>query len=168
MDALGITFTVILVVAAILVGLYFLGRKLQKKSDESQKFIDQNRQMVSAFVIDKKKMKLSAANFPKGSFDKVPFYLKYRKLPMAKVKVGPQIVTMLGDGNVFKTLPTKRNLKLEISGAYILGYSTAKKGEKKYEPPKKLTWREKLMAKAQSLKSQSKDQSKKAGSSKKK
>ena len=25
--------------------------KLQKKSDESQKFIDQNRQMVSAFVI---------------------------------------------------------------------------------------------------------------------
>ena len=87
---------------------------------------------------------------------------------MAKVKVGPQIVTMLCDGNVFKTLPTKRNLKLEISGAYILGYSTAKKGEKKYEPPKKLTWREKLMAKAQSLKSQSKDQSKKAGSSKKK
>ena len=164
MDALGITFTVILVV----VGLYFLGRKLQKKSDESQKFIDQNRQMVSAFVIDKKKMKLSEANFPKGSFDKVPFYLKYRKLPMAKVKVGPQIVTMLCDGNVFKTLPTKRNLKLEISGAYILGYSTAKKGEKKYEPPKKLTWREKLMAKAQSLKSQSKDQSKKAGSSKKK
>ena len=73
MDALSITFTVILVVAAILVGLYFLGRKLQKKSDESQKFIDQNRQMVSAFVIDKKKMKLSEANFPKGSFDKCHF-----------------------------------------------------------------------------------------------
>ncbi len=151
MDPIGVVFTVILVVAVILVGLYFLGRKLQKKSDESQKMIDQNRQMVSAFVIDKKKMKLSEANFPKGSFDKVPFYLKYRKLPMAKVKVGPQIVTMLCDGNVFKTLPIKRNMKLEISGAYILGYSTAKKGEKKYEPPKKLSWREKLMAKAQGL-----------------
>ena len=151
MDPIGVVFTVILVVAVILVGLYFLGRKLQKKSDESQKMIDQNRQMVSAFVIDKKKMKLSEANFPKGSFDKVPFYLKYRKLPMAKVKVGPQIVTMLCDGNVFKTLPSKRNMKLEISGAYILGYSTAKKGEKKYEPPKKLSWREKLMAKAQGL-----------------
>ena len=151
MDPIGVVFTVILVVAVILVGLYFLGRKLQKKSDESQKMIDQNRQMVSAFVIDKKKMKLSEANFTKGSFDKVPFYLKYRKLPMAKVKVGPQIVTMLCDGNVFKTLPIKRNMKLEISGAYILGYSTAKKGEKKYEPPKKLSWREKLMAKAQGL-----------------
>ncbi len=83
--------------------------------------------------------------------DSVPFYLKHRKLPMAKVKVGPQIVTMLCDGTVFKTLPVKRNMKLEISGAYILGYSTAKKGEKKPEPPKKLTWREKLSAKMASM-----------------
>lgn len=157
MDALSITFTVIIIVALVLVGLYFLGRKLQKKSDESQKMIDQNRQTVPAFVIDKKKMKLSEANFPKGSLEKVPFYLKNRKLPMAKVKVGPQIVTMLCDGKVFKTLPIKRNMKLEISGAYILGYSTAKKGEKKYEPPKKLTMREKLAAKMDSLKKKDKD-----------
>ncbi len=147
MDTMGVIFTIFLVVAAVLVGLYFLGRKLQKKSDESQKMINQNKQTVAAFVIDKKKMKLSEANFPKGSLDSVPFYLKHRKLPMAKVKVGPQIVTMLCDGTVFKTLPIKRNMKLEISGAYILGYSTAKKGEKKPEPPKKLTWREKLSAK---------------------
>ena len=152
MDAMGITFTVVLIVAAVLVGLYFLGRKLQKKSDESQKMIDQNRQTVPAFVIDKKKMKLSEANVPKGSIEKVPFYLKYRKLPMAKVKVGPQIVTMLCDGKVFKNLPVKRNMKLEISGAYILGFSTAKKGEKRPEPPKKLTWREKMAAKAKGLK----------------
>lgn len=127
MDAMGITFTVVLIVAAVLVGLYFLGRKLQKKSDESQKMIDQNRQTVPAFVIDKKKMKLSEANFPKGSIEKVPFYLKYRKLPMAKVKVGPQIVTMLCDGKVFKNLPVKRNMKLEISGAYILAFPPLKR-----------------------------------------
>ena len=34
MDTMGVIFTIFLVVAAVLVGLYFLGRKLQKKSDE--------------------------------------------------------------------------------------------------------------------------------------
>ena len=146
MDTLGIIFTVVLVVAAILVGLFFLGRHLQKKQGEAQKAIDQNRQTVQAYVIDKKKMKLSEANFPKAASEKIPFYLKTRKLPMAKVKVGPQIITMLVDTNVYKTLPVKRNLRLEISGAYILGYNTAKKGEKKPEVKRKLTFREKVAA----------------------
>ena len=146
MDTLGIIFTVVLVVAAILVGLFFLGRHLQKKQGEAQKAIDQNRQTVQAYVIDKKKMKLSEANFPKAASEKIPFYLKTRKLPMAKVKVGPQIITMLVDTNVYKTLPVKRNMRLEISGAYILGYNTAKKGEKKPEVKRKLTFREKVAA----------------------
>ena len=97
-------------------------------------------------IIDKKKMKLSEANFPKAASEKIPFYLKARKLPMAKVKVGPQIITMLVDTNVYKTLPVKRNMRLEISGAYILGYNTAKKGEKKPEVKRKLTFREKVAA----------------------
>ena len=163
MDTLGIIFTIVVVVALVLVGLYFLGNKLQKKADESQKMINQNKQKVEGFVIDKKKMKLSEAkeSFPKGSFDKVPFYLKIRKLPMAKVKVGPQILTMLVEDSVYKTLPTKRSMRLEVSGAYIMGYSTAKKGEKKYEPPKKLTFREKLLAKANQLKKGNKKENKK-------
>ncbi|MBQ7063470.1 MAG: hypothetical protein IJM90_01075 [Firmicutes bacterium] len=152
MDTLGIIFIVVLSVAAVLVGLYFLGRHLQKKQDESQKMINQNRQVVQAYVIDKKKLKMSEANFPKAAMGQLPWYLKNRKLPMAKVKIGPQILTMLVDGKVFKDLPTKKNLKLEVSGAYILGYNTSKKGEKKPEqPPRKLTLREKLQARLDSL-----------------
>ena len=152
MDTLGIIFIVVLAVAAVLVGLYFLGRHLQKKQDESQKMINQNRQVVQAYVIDKKKLKMSEANFPKAAMGQLPWYLKNRKLPMAKVKIGPQILTMLVDGKVFKDLPTKKNLKLEVSGAYILGYNTSKKGEKKAEqPPRKLTLREKLQARLDSL-----------------
>ncbi len=144
MDTLGIIFTVILVVALLLVGLYFLGNRLQKKQNESQALIQQNRQTVSAMVIDKKKMKLTESNLPKQAIEGVPFYLKIRKLPMAKVKVGPQFMTLLCDPKVFENLPVKRVVKLEIAGAYIMGFSTAKKGEKIIEKPRKLTFREKL------------------------
>ncbi|MBR2262960.1 MAG: hypothetical protein IJ917_01220 [Firmicutes bacterium] len=147
MDTLGIIFTVILVVALLLVGLYFLGNKLQKKQAESQTMIQQNRQTISAMVIDKKKMKLTESNLPKQAIEGVPFYLKIRKMPMVKVKIGPQFMTMLCDPKVYEVLPVKRVLKLEISGAYILGFSTAKKGEKYVAPPRKLTLREKLQNK---------------------
>ena len=64
MDTLGIIFTVVLVIAAIVAGMYFLGKYLQKKQAESQQLIDQNRQKITAFIIDKKKAKVSEANFP--------------------------------------------------------------------------------------------------------
>ena len=57
MDTLGIIFTVVLVIAAIIAIMYFVGRRLQKKQAESQQMIDQNRQKITAFIIDKKKAK---------------------------------------------------------------------------------------------------------------
>ena len=147
MDTLGIIFTVILVVALVLVGLYFLGNKLQKKQAESQQLIQQNRQTVSAMVIDKKKIKITESGLPKQALEEVPWYLKVRKMPMAKVKIGPQFMTLLCEPKVFETLPLKKMIKLEISGAYIMGYNTAKKGEKLVEKPRKLTFREKLQNK---------------------
>lgn len=151
MDTLGIIFTVVIIVIIVLVGLYFLGRKLQKKQVASQEMIEQNRQQVSALIIDKKKMKITDSTLPKAAVNQVPFYLKMRKMPMVKVKIGPQIATLLCDGKVFKSLPVKKMVKIEIAGAYILGYSTAKKGDRKPEPPAKLTFREKLAAKIASL-----------------
>lgn len=154
MDTVGIIFTVILGVAAVIIALYFLGKHLQKKQNESQQMIDQNRQMISAFVIDKGKMKLSDANFPKGSLDQIPWYLKNRKMPMAKVKVGPQMITMLVENKIYKALPTKRNMKLEVAGAYIMNFSTAKKGEKEIKAPEKKTMVDKLKEKTAKLRSQ--------------
>ena len=151
MDTLGIIFTVVIIVILVLVGLYFLGRKLQKKQVASQEMIEQNRQQISALIIDKKKMKITDSTLPKAAVNQVPFYLKMRKMPMVKVKIGPQIATLLCDGKVFKSLPVKKMVKIEIAGAYILGYSTAKKGDRKPEPPAKLTFREKLAAKIASL-----------------
>ena len=166
MDTLGIIFTVVIIVILVLVGLYFLGRKLQKKQVASQEMIEQNRQQVSALIIDKKKMKITDSTLPKAAVNQVPFYLKMRKMPMVKVKIGPQIATLLCDGKVFKSLPVKKMVKIEIAGAYILGYSTAKKGDRKPEPPAKLTFREKLAAKIASLRPSAKGDKKNKDSKK--
>ena len=98
-------------------------------------------------VIDKKKIKLTESGLPKQAIEGVPWYLKLRKMPMAKVKIGPQFMTLLCEPKVFENLPVKKVVKLEIPGAYIIGFSTAKKGEKIVEKPRKLTFREKLQNK---------------------
>ena len=171
MDVVGIIFTVLIVLILVFVALYFIGRHLQKKQNESQAMIDQNRQTVSAYIIDKKKMKLSESNLPKAALSEVPWYMKARKLPMVKVKVGPQIATMICDADAYKTIPLKKTVKIEVAGAYILSYSTAKKGQQIVEKPKKLSWRQRMQARLNNTneklkKKQAEDKKKNAASEK--
>jgi hypothetical protein len=58
------------------------------------------------------------------------------KAPLAKVKIGPQILTMFVDEKVFDSLPIKKEVKAEISGMYIISVkgmhgTVIKKDEKK-------------------------------------
>ncbi len=156
MDGLGIFFTVLVAVVLVLVGLYFLGKHLQKKQAESQAVIDQNRQTISALIIDKKKAKIKDANFPQTVMDQIPKRMMLFKMPLVKIKAGPQIMTLFCDKKVFEALPVKRIVKLEISGGYILGFSTQKKGEKKIVIEHKPTFREKIYNKLQELQNKSK------------
>ena len=151
MDALGIIFTILIVIAIIFAILYFVGKKMQKKQAASAHLIQQNKQIISALIIDKKRTKITEANMPKSVMDEVPKRMRFQKVPLVKIKVGPQIITMFTDKNTFEALPVKKIVKLEVSGGYILGYTTQKKGEKKVEFERKLTWREKLANKIQDM-----------------
>lgn len=111
---------VILVVLVILLAvLYFAGRKLEKKQLDSQKLIEASSQTVSMLVIDKKKMKLTETPLPKSVIDQTPKYLRWAKMPVVKAKIGPKVVTLIADGNVFKQLPVKAECKAKVSGIYI-------------------------------------------------
>ena len=151
MDALGIIFTILIVIAIIFAILYFVGKKMQKKQAANAHLIQQNKQIISALIIDKKRTKITEANMPKSVMDEVPKRMRFQKVPLVKIKVGPQIITMFTDKNTFEALPVKKIVKLEVSGGYILGYTTQKKGEKKVEFERKLTWREKLSNKLQDM-----------------
>lgn len=120
-----ITFIVVVTVSlGILVALYFAGKKLKDKQDEQQALIEQNKMSVSLLVIDKKKMKLKDANLPASVMAQVPKISRGVKVPMVKVKVGPQIMTMFCDEAIFDQIPVKKEVKATISGNYI----TAVKG----------------------------------------
>lgn len=118
---------VLAVVAVVLVVLYFVGRKLQTRADGQQEMINQSKMTVSILVIDKKKMRVQDSNLPKMVQDQVPAYLKWRKMPLVKAKIGPKIQTLMCDDKVFKELPVKRNVKVDLAGMYIVGIKGYKK-----------------------------------------
>lgn len=110
---------VLVVLVLLVVALYFLGKKMQKKQAEQQAQIDAAKQSVSMLVIDKKKMKLSEAGLPAAVLEQAPKYMRRAKLPIVKAKIGPQILSLICDGEIFDSVPVKKEVKATISGIYI-------------------------------------------------
>ncbi len=109
------------VVAAIGVGLYFFSRWAYRRMGDQQSMIDKTKTTVSIYVIDKKKDKLTNANFPKAVTDQIPKYSRLLKMPLVKAKIGPTIATLICDKQVFDVIPLKKNVKVELAGIYISG-----------------------------------------------
>ena len=114
-----ITLIVIGVLVAILVVLYFLGKKAQKKQAEQQVLLEQNKQTVSMLIIDKKRMKIMDAGFPKMVTDNIPKRARLSKVPVVKAKIGPKITPLLCDEAIFDDVPVKAEIKAVVSGIYI-------------------------------------------------
>ena len=116
-------FIVLIIILAIIVGaliaLYFVGKKMQKKQEANQASIDAAAQTMNFFIIDMKKMKLSEAGLPKIVTEQTPKYLRRAKLPILKVKVGPRVMSLICDANVFNTLAPKQEVKATVSGIYV-------------------------------------------------
>ena len=116
-----IIFAICLVIAiAILAGLYFYGRKLQNKQVEQREQLNAAAQNVTMLVIDKKKMKLNEANLPKIVMEQTPKYLRRSKIPVVKAKIGPKIMTLICDEEIYDQVPVKAEIKAQVSGLYIM------------------------------------------------
>ena len=110
---------VLIVLILLVVVLYFLGKKIQKKQAEQQAQIDAAKQSVSMLIIDKKKMKLKDAGLPDVVLEQAPKYMRRAKLPIVKAKIGPQIMSLICDSEIFDSVPVKKEVKATISGIYI-------------------------------------------------
>ena len=109
------------VTVAVMVGLYFYGRKLQKKQVDQREQLNAAAQNVTMLVIDKKRMKLKEANLPKIVLEQTPKYLRNSKIPVVKAKVGPKITTLICDEQIYDQVPVKAEIKAQVSGLYIIG-----------------------------------------------
>lgn len=148
MDTWKIVLIVAIVIIGVLAGLYFWGRNLQKKYDEQQTLIDQNKQQVQIFVIDKKKDKITNVKLPKQVKEQFPKRYKKRKMPIVIAKIGPQITTLLCDEKIYKDLPVKKQVKVELAGLFIVGIKGPKAVDSSNKS-KKQSWIDKLKSKVE-------------------
>ena len=85
----------LVIIAVLIIGcvvLYFVGKKLQKKQEESQVQMEAASQTASILVIDKKRMKLKESGLPAVVLENTPKYLRRSKVPVVKAKLGPKIM----------------------------------------------------------------------------
>lgn len=115
-----ITLLVMLIVVLVVAGFYFLNRWAYKKMDEQQAVINQQKMTQTAYIIDKKHDKITNVHMPKAVMDNLPKRARLMKMYFAQVKIGPQILTLICDKNVYNALPLKKNVKIEIAGLYIV------------------------------------------------
>ena len=123
------TFTIVLLVILIVlivacVVLYFLGKKAEKRQAEQQEQLDAVAQTVSMLIIDKGKMRMKDAGLPAIVLENTPKYLRRSKVPVVKAKVGPKIMTLMCDAQIYPLIPVKKEVNATVSGIYI----TAVKG----------------------------------------
>ncbi len=135
MNTVLIVLLVILVIVVIaVIVLYFVGNRMQKRADEQQETIDENSQVMSMLVIDKKKMRMRDVGFPDVVMENTPKYLRRSKVTVVKAKVGNKIVTMMCDPAIYDIIPIKKEIKATVSGIYI---SAVRGARGPLEPPPK-------------------------------
>lgn len=117
---------VIVVALAIMFVLYRVGDKLQKKQSAQREQMVEAAQPMNMLIIDKKMLPMKDAGLPKMVMEQTPKRYQNAKLPIAKVKVGPQIMNMICDDAIFDELPTRGEVKAMVSGIYIISVKSVR------------------------------------------
>ncbi len=131
-----VTLVILAILIIALVALTILGKRAQKKQEEQQAQMESMKQSVTMLIIDKKRMRINEAGLPSAVIENTPKLMRRSKLPILKVKVGPQIMNLVCDEKIFDSVPVKKEVKAEVSGIYVMSVkglrgTTAKPEEKK-------------------------------------
>lgn len=110
---------ILVILIAVIAVLYFLGKRMEKKQAERQEQIDAAKQTVSMLIIDKKRLPVKDSGLPQMVIDQTPKLMRRSKLPIVKAKVGPRIMILVAEENIFDLIPLKKEVKATVSGIYI-------------------------------------------------
>ena len=125
----SVLITVLIILSAVLVILYILGRRLQAKQAMQQPMLEANTMEVSMLIIDKKKLRVKeavAAGLPEQVEKEMPVYARMSKLPV------------------------KKEVKVAVSGIYIRSIKSVRGGVVP-EMPKQKGFFAKLRGKAEKV-----------------
>lgn len=139
---------VILVIA--LVVLYIVGNRMQKKQAAQQEQMEAAKQTINMLIIDKKKLPIKDSGLPQMVIDQTPKLMRRSKMPIVKAKVGPRVMTLVADANIFDSIPVKKEVKAVVSGIYIMEVKGIRGPLEKPETKKKKGFMAKIRDKANS------------------
>jgi len=110
-----------IIVGLLVAGYFFFKKKMQKKIDTQKELVDQHKMTATILVIEKRMDKINNANIPKGVIEQIPKIYKLKKVPIVKAKIGPQVMDLLCEEDIFNKLPEKKSVNVEIAGIFIAG-----------------------------------------------
>jgi len=132
---------VLIVLGVLIVGFIVFamtyGRKMQRKQEEAQKAMDAAKQQVSVLIIDKQKKKLKESGLPENVIAQTPKYARNMKVGVVKVKVGPKVMNLIAENQVFEIIPLKKTCTVTVSGIYITEIKAVRGGTVPKLPEKK-------------------------------
>ena len=119
-------FVIVMIVVLVLliaatIALYIFGKRNEKRQAEQKEQMDAVAQTVSMLIIDKGRLRIKDAGLPAIVLENTPKYLRRSKVPIVKAKVGPKVMTLMCDAEVFDLIPVKKEVKAVVSGIYITG-----------------------------------------------
>lgn len=114
------------VIAAIVAGWFFLKKRMEQKVSLQKDLVDQHKIATSILILEKRMDKVSNANIPKSVIAQIPKIYKFRKVPIVKAKIGPQVMDLLCDEDIFNKLPERKSVNVELAGIFIAGIKQQK------------------------------------------
>ena len=114
------------VIAAIVAGYFFLKKRMEEKVSLQKDLVDQHKIATSILILEKRMDKVNNANIPKSVIAQIPKIYKFRKVPIVKAKIGPQVMDLLCDEDIFNKLPERKSVNVELAGIFIAGIKQQK------------------------------------------
>ena len=148
---------ILVVLIAAFVALYFMGKKAQTRQEEQRAQMEAVAQQVSMLIIDKKRLKMKDSGLPEAVISATPWYAKNSKVPVVKAKVGPQMMTLICDAEIFDEMPVKKEVKATVSGLYITKVRGLRGGNATVDTKKKKGLRAWALNKRKELEAESKN-----------
>ena len=116
-----------IIIAVLVVGYFYLKKRMQQKLELQKQLVDQHKVTTNILILEKRMDKVQNANVPKSVVEQIPKIYKLRKVPIVKAKIGPQVMDLLCDEDIFNKLPEKKSVKVDLAGIFIAGVKTEKR-----------------------------------------
>lgn len=118
------------VIGVLVAGYYILKKRVQKNLTAQKELVDKHKITANILILEKRMDKIQNAQIPKDIISQMPKIYKFRKMPIVRAKIGPQVMDLLCEKEVFDKLPDKKSVNVELAGIYIAGISKGKGPQK--------------------------------------